>query len=190
MSIIHWIQRPKVRGIRSVLNCRLTAGYLHMCAVKEQKPGGRVRRQMYRAEIAPRCCPSVIFPDSVTESFYPLISLDMKRQEAPAWWDKVVAVLLLRVRLVSYLRFSPHMLRLKLCCTRAPGVCASLCDPRRWEPQKLKWDKRINEMVSTTTEFFFLFKNQKENCNDSPVIKNKSLLILLGRNERKTKNLL
>lgn len=55
-----------------------------MCAVKEQKPGGRVRRQMYRAEIAPRCCPSFIFPDSVTESFYPLISLDMKRQEAPA----------------------------------------------------------------------------------------------------------
>lgn len=171
MSIIHWIQRPKVRGIRSVLNCRLTAGYLHMCAVKEQKPGGRVRRQMYRAEIAPRC--KLHFP---WFCYRELLSFNFSRHEEAGSSSLMeqscccLIVLLLRVRLVSYLRFSPHMLRLRLCCTHAPGVCASLCDPRRWETQKLKWDKRISEMVSTTTEFFFLFKNQKENCNDSPVI--------------------
>lgn len=38
----HNLQRTMsaVRGIRSALSSRLTAGYLHMCAVKEQRAGG------------------------------------------------------------------------------------------------------------------------------------------------------
>lgn len=127
----------RVSSIGSVLSSRLTAGYLHTCAVKEQGAGRRskVRGQMYRTEITFHCCPVFTFTDLTTKRFYPLICPELRRQEA-ATWREVVEFMLSSVRLIIWyhLGLFAHLLRLKLSeiSQRDSGDFYSLY--RRWKP--------------------------------------------------------
>lgn len=101
-----------VRVIRSALSSRLTAGYLHMCAVKEQRAWRGVAGQMYGVEITLHCCPA--FTLTASKRFYPfLICPELRRQEAPTWQGECETYYLIAPQTSSQMRTKVPPLRFR-----------------------------------------------------------------------------